>query len=224
MIRCSIWMLPFDKTRFSQLNTVSADIVPHHRFSSVRAEETPQIVALNHILIATDFSVKLRVFNLQLGCAEFAVDGSVLGKLLLQTIDLRLELCSQPVCSVKSLLQFGFLFLGCNVLLCQSGNPVKIFTLHGNLGREGYGLRLNLPVCRGRSRGKGNAPFPLSAPSVRTPRAHCRAASPVLPAVPGCCRTRPRRRCSQWQGWCHPRTGLPPGWCPCCSGRKAISL
>lgn len=102
MIRCSIWMLPFDKTRFSQLNTVSADIVPHHRFSSVRAEETPQIVALNHILIATDFSVKLRVFNLQLGCAEFAVDGSVLGKLLLQTIDLRLELCSQPVCSVKS--------------------------------------------------------------------------------------------------------------------------
>ena len=144
MIRCSIWMLPFDKTRFSQLNTVSADIVPHHRFSSVRAEETPQIVALNHILIATDFSVKLRVFNLQLGCAEFAVDGSVLGKLLLQTIDLRLELCSQPVCSVKSLLQFGFLFLGCNVLLCQGGNPVKIFTLHGNLGREGYGLRLNL--------------------------------------------------------------------------------
>ena len=132
-IRCSIWTLPFDKIRFSQLNTASANIVPHHRFFSVRMEETPQIVALNHILIATDFSVKLRVFNLQLGCAEFAVDGSVLGKLLLQTIDLRLELCSQPVCSVKSLLQFGFLFLGCNVLFRKRRQVFKILTLHGNL-------------------------------------------------------------------------------------------
>ena len=26
--------------------------------------------------------------------------------------------------------------------------------------------------------------------------------------------TRPPRRCSRWQEWCHPRTGLPPGWCP----------
>ena len=40
------------------------------------------------------------------------------------------------------------------------------------------------------------------------------AASPALPAVPGCCHTHPRRRCSRWQEWCHPRTGLPPGWCP----------
>ena len=95
MIRCSIWTLPFDKTRFSQLNTVSADIVPHHRFFSVRAEETPQIVALNHILIATDFSAKLCVFNLQIGCAEFAADGFVLGKLLLQTVNLCLEFCNQ---------------------------------------------------------------------------------------------------------------------------------
>ena len=108
--------LPFDKTHFSQLNAVSADIVPHHRFFSVRAEETPQIVALNHILIATDFSAKLRVFNLQIGCAEFAADGFALGKLLMQTIDLCLEFCNQPVCSVKSLLQFGFLFLCCNIL------------------------------------------------------------------------------------------------------------
>ena len=47
MIRCSIWTLPFNKTRFSQLNTVSAGIVPHHRFFSARMEESPQIVALN---------------------------------------------------------------------------------------------------------------------------------------------------------------------------------
>ena len=51
-------------------------------------------------------------------------------------------------------------------------------------------LRLNLLACHGRSREKDNALSPLSAPSVHTPRAYCRAASPVLPAVPGCCRTR----------------------------------
>ena len=33
-----------------------------------------------------------------------------------------------------------------------------------------------------------SAPSPLSAPSGYTPRAYCRAASPVLLAVPGCCR------------------------------------
>ena len=48
----------------------------------------------------------------------------------------------------------------------------------------------------------------------RTPRAYYTAASLALPAVPGCCRTRPPRRCSRWQDWCHPQTGLPPGWCP----------
>ena len=86
--------LPFDKMRFSQLNTVSADIVPHHRFFSVREEEMPQIITLNYILIATDFSAKLCVFNLQIGCAEFAANGSVLEKLLLQTSDLCLEFCN----------------------------------------------------------------------------------------------------------------------------------
>ena len=75
-------------------------------------------------------------------------------------------------------------------------------------------LRLNSPACRGRSREKDNASSPLSAPSVHTPRAYYTAASPALPAVPGCCRTHPRRRCSRWQEWCHPRTGLPLGWCP----------
>ena len=53
-------------------------------------------------------------------------------------------------------------------------------------------------------------------------KAYGTAASPVLPAVPGCCRIRPPRRCSRWQGQCHPRTRLPPGWCPCYSGRKAV--
>ena len=51
-------------------------------------------------------------------------------------------------------------------------------------------LWLNLPVYRAHTPATGSAPSPLSAPSVRTPRAYCRAASPVLPAVPGCCRTR----------------------------------
>ena len=61
---------------------------------------------------------------------------------------------------------------------------------------------INLSVYRGRSRGKDNAPSPLSAPSVRTPRAYYTAVSPAPPAVPGCYRTRPPRRCSRWQGWC----------------------
>ncbi|CAN4037070.1 adenylate kinase, partial [Dysosmobacter welbionis] len=128
----------------SQLNTASAGIIAHCCFFSVRTEETPQIVALNHILIATDFSAKLRVFNLQIGCAEFAADGFVLGKLLLQTGDLRLELCNQPVCSVKSLLQFGFLFLGCNVLLCRYCQRFVFRTLQYHLGGQWNGLGLNL--------------------------------------------------------------------------------
>ena len=70
--------------------------------------------------------------------------------------------------------------------------------------------KVNLPVCYGRSRGKDNAQFLPQAQAVRTPRAYYTAASPALPAVPGCCRTRPPRRCSRWQEWCHPRTGLPP--------------
>ncbi len=61
---------------------------------------------------------------------------------------------------------------------------------------------INPPACRGRSREKDNAPSPLSAPSVHTPWACCRAASPALPVVPGCCRIRPPRRCSRWQEWC----------------------
>ena len=62
-------------------------------------------------------------------------------------------------------------------------------------------LWLNPPACRGHTPATDSAPSPLSAPSVHTPRACCRAASPALPAVPGYCRTRPRWRCSQWQGW-----------------------
>ena len=51
---------------------------------------------------------------------------------------------------------------------------------------------------------RDNAQSPHPVQAVRTPRAYCRAASPALPAVPGCCRIRPRWRCSrcakfQWE-------------------------
>ena len=81
--------------------------------------------------------------------------------------------------------------------------------------------KVNPPAYHGHRRVRDNTQSHRSIPSVHTPRVCCRAASPVLPAVPGCCRIRPPRQCSQWQGRCHPRTGLPPGWCPYCSGRKA---
>ena len=119
-IRCSIWTLPFGKIRFSQLNTASAGIVPHCRFFSARTEEMPEVIALNYVLIALNFPAKLCVFAFQIRCAELAANGFVFRKLLLQTGDLCLELCNQPVCRIQSLLQFGFLFLGCNVLLSQA--------------------------------------------------------------------------------------------------------
>ena len=67
-------------------------------------------------------------------------------------------------------------------------------------------LGLNLPGCRGHTPATDSAPSPLSAPSVRTPRAYCKAANPALSTALGCCRTRPPRRCSRWQGWSHPGT------------------
>ena len=111
MIRGSIWTLPFGKIRFSQLNTASAGIVPHCRFFSARTEEMPEVIALDHVLIALHFSAKLCVLAFQVWCTELAANGFVLGKLLLQTGDLCLEFCSQPVCRIQSLLQLGFLFL-----------------------------------------------------------------------------------------------------------------
>ena len=104
MIRCSIWTLPFDKTRFSQLNTVSAGIIARCRLFSAWTEEMPEVIALNHILIALNFSAKLCVLTFQIRRAELAANGFVLGKLLLQTGDLCLELCNQPVCRIQSLL------------------------------------------------------------------------------------------------------------------------
>lgn len=62
MIRCSIWTLPFDKICFSQLNTASADIATQHFFFSARMEKMPEMIALNHILIAADFPAQLRTF------------------------------------------------------------------------------------------------------------------------------------------------------------------
>mgnify|MGYP007093447869 CR=1 FL=1 len=61
-------------------------------------------------------------------------------------------------------------------------------------------LSINLPFFHGHSQVTGSAQSPHPAPSVHTPAAYCTAASPVLPAVPGCCRTRLRWRCSRWQG------------------------
>jgi len=100
-IRCSIWTLPFDKIRFSQLNTASAGIVPQCCFFSVWTEEMPEVIALDHVLIALHFSAKLCVFAFQIRCAEFAANGFVLGKLLLQTDNLYLA-ASNAFCSLNS--------------------------------------------------------------------------------------------------------------------------
>ena len=97
MIRGSIWTLPFGKIRFSQLNTASAGIVPQCCFFSVWTEEMPEVIALDHVLIALHFSAKLCVLAFQVWCTELAANGFVLGKLLLQTGDLCLEFCNQPV-------------------------------------------------------------------------------------------------------------------------------
>ena len=133
MIRCSIRTLPFDKIGFSPLNTASAGIVPHCRFFSAWTEEMPEVIALNYILIALHFSAKLCILAFQIRCAELAANGFVFRKLLLQTGDLRLEPCNQPIRRIQSLLQFGFLFLGCNVLFRKRRQVFKILTLHGNL-------------------------------------------------------------------------------------------
>ena len=69
-IRCSIWTLPFDKIRFSQLNTTSAGIVPHCRFFSAWTEEMPEVIALNYVFIVLNFPAKLCVFTFQIRCAE----------------------------------------------------------------------------------------------------------------------------------------------------------
>ena len=77
-----------------------------------------------------------------------------------------------------------------------------LFTVYSICVQMAMAFPINLPLCRGRSRGKDNAQSLHPEQAGRIPRACCRAASPALPAVPGCCRTHPRRRCSRWQGWC----------------------
>ena len=54
-------------------------------------------------------------------------------------------------------------------------------------------LSINLPFFHGRNQARDNVQSPHPAQDGHTPRACCRAASPVLPAVPGCCRIRPPR-------------------------------
>ena len=66
--------LPFDKMRFSGSTQESASFVPCDRFFSVRMEESPQIITLNHILIAADFPAQLRIFTLQFCRTELSVD------------------------------------------------------------------------------------------------------------------------------------------------------
>lgn len=66
MIRCSIWTPPFNKIGFSQFNTVSAGIVPHCCFFSARTEEMPEVIALDCVLVALNFSWKLCVFAFQI--------------------------------------------------------------------------------------------------------------------------------------------------------------
>ena len=53
-------------------------------------------------------------------------------------------------------------------------------------------LSINLPFFHGRNQARDNAQSPHPAPSGYTPKAYGRAASQVLPAVPGCCRIRPQ--------------------------------
>lgn len=69
-------------------------------------EESPQIIALNHILIAADFHAQLRIFMLQFCCTELAANRLIIGNLLLQTGDLRLEFCNQFVCRIQCSISF----------------------------------------------------------------------------------------------------------------------
>ena len=57
----------------------------------------PEVIALNYVFIVLNFPAKLCVFAFQIRCAEFAANGFVLRKFLLQTGDLCLEFCNQPV-------------------------------------------------------------------------------------------------------------------------------
>lgn len=103
------------KCVFSGSTQESASFVPRDRFFFVRMEESPQIIALNHILIAADFPAQLRIFTLQFCRTELAVDRLIIRNFLFQTVNLSLELCNQFACRIQRLLQFGFLFLCCNV-------------------------------------------------------------------------------------------------------------
>ena len=49
-------------------------------------EESPQIIALNHILIAADFPAQLRIFTLQFCRTELAVDRLIIRNFLFQTV------------------------------------------------------------------------------------------------------------------------------------------
>ena len=104
----------------------------------------PEVIALDYVLVALNFPSKLCVLAFQVWCTELVANGFVLGKLLFQTGNLCLEFCNQPVCSVQSLLQFGLLFLRCNVLLCCDCQRFVFKTLQYHLGGQWDELCLNL--------------------------------------------------------------------------------
>ena len=104
----------------------------------------PEMIALDHILIALDFSAKLGVLAFQIRCSELAANRFVVRKLLLQTGNLCLELCNQPVCCIQSLLQSGFFLLRRSVLLCRHCQRFIVRTLQYHLGGQRNGLCLNL--------------------------------------------------------------------------------
>ena len=78
----------------------------------------------------------------------------------------------------------------CPVLLKRASSSLAFAVSERSLL---FALWLNLPVCRGRSQGKDNAPSHHSVQAGRTPRARCTAANPALSAVPRSCRIHPPR-------------------------------
>lgn len=146
-IRCSIWTLPFDKIRFSQFNTASAYIFTRCHFFSMRTEEMPEVIALNHVLVALHFSAKLCVLAFQVWCTELAANGFVLGKLLFQTGDLCFELCNQSVCCIQCLLQLGFLFAAVTYFFAAIANDSYSGRSNITLEDSGTGLSSILSIA-----------------------------------------------------------------------------
>ena len=68
--------LPFDKMLFSGSTQESASFVPRDRLFSVRMEESPQIIALNHILIASVPPKDVSLVKMESSGANIASSGA----------------------------------------------------------------------------------------------------------------------------------------------------